>query len=473
MNFLIKLLLAILIVAGCFLSGFIYYRIGTVSLNFFEKNQPSITTDKQITGIGLETAKLSFNLEDQQSGLDLVQIKIEQDGKSTLIAKETFPQKTYSYSLPIELNAKNLGLKEGSAIIKASLFDRSFSVNSNSIEIPIKVRYGKPKIFSLTPQQNIAIGGMELVFYRAKNSSKTGVQVGENFFPGFQSMLLDDRFIKYDDVYFAFFALPYNFDKSKDKVQLVAKDDVGNSAYASFPHLVIPRKFKKVDIKLNDTLLDKVYSEVFPEFIDETNNQDSKNLLESNEINDKLAAFKLINENYRKFLLDKIFGILSRTENKKLSDWEWIRPMNAAPTSAFCEDRTYTYNGTPVSQSLHAGVDLADVGNSPVKAANSGKIVFAGSLGIYGEAIIIDHGFGMSSLYGHLSSINVSDGQLVSKGDVIANSGATGLAGGDHLHFELRLHTVPVYPIEWWDYSWVKAHMIDKIEATIKQLEIS
>jgi murein DD-endopeptidase MepM/ murein hydrolase activator NlpD len=98
-----------------------------------------------------------------------------------------------------------------------------------------------------------------------------------------------------------------------------------------------------------------------------------------------------------------------------------------------------------------------------VRSAQHGTVVFADDLGIYGSTVIVDHGLGLSTLYGHLSSISVNTGDSVTLETVLGRSGATGLAGGDHLHFEIRLWNTPVSPFEWWDSRWNKDHVDDKI----------
>lgn len=95
---------------------------------------------------------------------------------------------------------------------------------------------------------------------------------------------------------------------------------------------------------------------------------------------------------------------------------------------------------------LHTGVDIAAPIGTPVYAAAEGVVVHAGWLGAYGNAVIIDHGGGVSTLYGHLSSISVSPGQTVSQGELIGGVGSTGLSTGPHLHFEKRLQGTPVNP---------------------------
>jgi murein DD-endopeptidase MepM/ murein hydrolase activator NlpD len=95
----------------------------------------------------------------------------------------------------------------------------------------------------------------------------------------------------------------------------------------------------------------------------------------------------------------------------------------------------------------------------PVVAANSGRVVWARRLGIYGNCIVIDHGYGLQSIYGHLSEFGVKEGDMVAPGQEIGRSGSTGLAGGDHLHFSMQVDGVQVNPIEWWDEHWIKDHM--------------
>ena len=109
------------------------------------------------------------------------------------------------------------------------------------------------------------------------------------------------------------------------------------------------------------------------------------------------------------------------------------------------------------------GIDLASLAHSPVPAANTGKVVFSDYLGIYGNTIIIDHGFGLFSMYSHLSELNVQPGQKVSRGDIIARTGSTGLAGGDHLHFSMLVHATFVNPVEWWDPAWIENNVSSKI----------
>ncbi len=86
-------------------------------------------------------------------------------------------------------------------------------------------------------------------------------------------------------------------------------------------------------------------------------------------------------------------------------------------------------------------------------------MLYAAPLGIYGNCVILDHGQGVATLYGHLSSLAVKPGQEVKRGQELGRSGATGLALGDHLHFSVLVGGVFVNPAEWWDPHWVEDNL--------------
>jgi murein DD-endopeptidase MepM/ murein hydrolase activator NlpD len=142
-----------------------------------------------------------------------------------------------------------------------------------------------------------------------------------------------------------------------------------------------------------------------------------------------------------------------------------LRLPGAANRAGFADRRRYVYKGKQVDRQVHLGIDLASLANASVPAANGGKVVLADTLGIYGQTVILDHGFGLFSMYAHLSHIGVSQGQSVSRGDTIGKTGTSGLAGGDHLHFSMLVHGTFVNPLEWWDARWIDHNITSKIAA--------
>ena len=136
---------------------------------------------------------------------------------------------------------------------------------------------------------------------------------------------------------------------------------------------------------------------------------------------------------------------------------------NTQVESRFADQRTYFFGDKEIDRQVHLGFDLASVQQAPVHAANTGIVVFANFLGIYGNCVILDHGLGVQSLYAHMSSMAVKEGDKVEKGAEIGRTGVTGLAGGDHLHFTMLLQGTPVNPVEWWDSHWLQDRVLRKI----------
>ena len=136
---------------------------------------------------------------------------------------------------------------------------------------------------------------------------------------------------------------------------------------------------------------------------------------------------------------------------------------NAQVMSAFADRRTYEFDGEAVDQQDHLGFDLASVRQAPIPAANTGRVVLARYFGIYGNTVVLDHGYGLMSLYAHLSEIRVGVGDTVDRGQAVGTSGETGLAGGDHLHFTMLLNGLAVNPKEWWDDHWLRDRLGRKL----------
>jgi murein DD-endopeptidase MepM/ murein hydrolase activator NlpD len=175
-----------------------------------------------------------------------------------------------------------------------------------------------------------------------------------------------------------------------------------------------------------------------------------------------IETFIYVNTKMREDNDSTIREICKASNSRQLWEGTFLRMKNAAPMALFGDKRKYQYQGKAVGESIHMGVDLASTTNAPVEAANHGIVVYADYLGIYGNFVIIDHGFGFFTLYGHLNSIGVKKAQEVKKGDVIGHTGSSGLAGGDHLHFGMLVGGQFVNPQEWWDTHWIEDNVTKK-----------
>jgi murein DD-endopeptidase MepM/ murein hydrolase activator NlpD len=249
----------------------------------------------------------------------------------------------------------------------------------------------------------------------------------------------------------ALFAYPYNADPSTP-AQIVARDDAGNQSLANFTYKVFPKKFRTDTIALTDDFMNRVVPPIMAE------------TPEMSDAGSPLKNFLQINGPLRQIDAQRLLELAKHTAPTFLWKEPFLR-LPAKTEASFAEYRTYTYNGQVVDHQTHLGFDLAGLEHMPVRAANDGVVVFAGFLGIYGNAVVIDHGCGVQSLYGHMSSIAVKEGDAVKREQEIGRTGQTGLAGGDHLHFTILLDGMPVNPIEWWDPHWIHDRIQAKLES--------
>ena len=320
----------------------------------------------------------------------------------------------------------------------------------------VQVRLERPRIAPLSTFHYINLGGTEMIVYRASPPDvQSGVRVGDYEYPGFPAAGATAEGVKIADaaVRVAFFSLLWDQDVNTP-MYLFARDEAGNTARADFDYRVFPKPFKRSRIELDDRFLDRVV----PSILEGTS--------DVNPQGDTLQKFLAINGELRRKNTAKIASFGRQTSPEML--WRGIvfHPFtNSAVESAFADQRTYVYKGKEVDRQTHLGFDLARVANSPVVAANRGRILYADELGIYGNCVIIDHGMGVQSLYGHLSSIAVKAGDMVEKEQELGRSGMTGLAGGDHLHFTMLVDGRMVNPVEWWDQHWIQDRILRKLKA--------
>jgi murein DD-endopeptidase MepM/ murein hydrolase activator NlpD len=297
-----------------------------------------------------------------------------------------------------------------------------------------------------------------MVVYKATPADiASGVRVGDVEYPGFPAAGAGvegaDPAIKV-----AVFSLLYN-QPLNTPIVAFARDEAGNQAKATFVDNVFEKPFKKSRIEIDDKFINRVVPDILehaPELKMTAPPQDSPEML---------AAFLRVNGELRKINADQIAALVAKTSPKKLWDGPFVQLGNSQVEASFADHRTYIYKGKEVDQQTHLGFDLAVTQHVPVAAAAAGTIVNASWLGIYGNCVIIDHGLGVQSLYGHLMSFDVKVGDTVTRGQIVGKSDSTGLAGGDHLHFTLLVGGHMVNPVEWWDPHW----MADRVERKLRE----
>jgi len=412
----------------------------------FEK--PSFSSEGEIRTIGQSPINLTFT--DQKSGLSKTEISLTQDGKTYLLSTLTYPPGKYrTYKVNVVLDYGKLRLHEGPATLRISATDCALLSNSMAIDRPVMIDFGPPQIIPLNRQHHINPGGTCVISYRVSEPvTITGVFVDQRFFKAYPiSLAGQPSFITY-------LAVPMEAANRPVNIRIMAKDQGGNLSYTTVPYLLLNKTFRSDNMMLSESFL----QQKMPEFQTVYLALRGRSLLET---------FIYVNTKLREENFKTIQGLCTKSEPRQLWNDTFLRMKNASPMALFGDRRTYIYDGKPVGESIHGGVDLASTTQAPIEAANSGTVVFAGPLGIYGNVVVIDHGLGVFTLYGHLSSISVKMSQPVSRGSVIGTSGLSGLAGGDHLHFGIIVGDQFVNPQEWWDPHWIQDNVLRKMEVGI------
>jgi murein DD-endopeptidase MepM/ murein hydrolase activator NlpD len=278
------------------------------------------------------------------------------------------------------------------------------------------------------------------VVYKASETLiKSGVEVGDLWFSGFPME---------NGGYITLFAIPHDATK-ETSIALLGDDLAQNRATVKFHYRIKTKTFRTDTVQVNDDFLQRV----MPYFTDRDGSLGG----------DPLETFKKVNGDLRQTNEQTIRELCQWTAPQPLWSGAFLRLAASKTMSRFADYRIYTYGGEEIDRQFHLGVDLASVAMSPVEASNRGMVAYADELGIYGNTVLLNHGCGLFSMYGHLSRIDVRSGQMVERGETIGTTGSTGLAGGDHLHFSILVSGVYVNPVEWWDPHWIEDNISSKL----------
>ncbi len=411
---------------------------------FFEGDKPQINLQGTRSFIGKD-GEINFTVTDKGNGIRFINVWGEQGSLKKQLFSVTFPRNSYigavgplNDSRKINFDAQKEGFKDGAMTIFLETSDFSLRGwlrgNRSIAEKNITIDTVPPQIHILHSEKYISPGGTGIVIYRLSDKeSVNGATINDYFNPGF--LVGDGR----DDTYISFFALPYNTDKITTQT-ISATDKAGNTAVVPFATIFKKRHFKKDIINVTDGFLNRK----IPEF-----QQHYPKLA-----GDALHKYLYANNTIRKANNQKISELCKNPSATRLWQGKFSR-MAGSTRAGFADHRTYFYNKRAIDKQVHLGMDIASTRRAEVKAANAGKIVFGGYMGIYGNMVLIDHGQGVFSLYSHLSQINVVPGDSVSRKSIIGLTGTTGMAGGDHLHFSMLINGIFVNPKEWWDPRWI------------------
>jgi murein DD-endopeptidase MepM/ murein hydrolase activator NlpD len=334
-------------------------------------------------------------------------------------------------------------LRDGTATLIFEATSNDLLRRTASLARSVTVVTRPPAISVDSDQHYLYLGMADLATFNVSGGwTEAGVRVGDQTFrawpmPGGKTG------------FFSLFAFAWNMPPST--IPLVyasngAGNDVTSPISFQFPKKEQPR-YTVHDLQVSDGFIQKVITELDP-----------------NGSGDPVARFVKINTEMRRANNKTLSDLRFKTAGRFLWSQPFTRQTHSQAESTFADLRNYIYQGKKIDQQVHLGYDLAVTQHVGVEASNDGMVVHAAPLGIYGNCIVVDHGYGLQTIYGHLSHLDVHVGDIVKRGQVMGQSGQTGMAGGDHIHFAMQLDGVQIDPKEWWDSHWIQDHVARRVD---------
>lgn len=384
---------------------------------------------------------LTISLSDAGSGLKSLQVIARQGGKETTLTQKDFSGEKGS---DVVLNLEKAGLSDGSVELTIAVRDQALFPfgNGNRAQQALTLSLDRqpPQISLLSDITPLWQGGAATIVYKvSEETTRSGVEAGNLFFAGYRQG---------DGRYLCIVPLPAAASLATYAPKLLAVDRAGNETSVSPGLRLLSRKFPQAKINVSDAFI-AAKTEEFQALVPEGSG---------------VELFLKVNRDVRAENRKTLLELAAKSSATPLWSAPMLRMPRAKTTGAYAEARDYYHNGRLIDHQTHLGTDLASVAQAPILAANPGKVVFSGYFGLYGGCVILDHGLGVQTLYGHMSNVSAQVGQSVIRGEEIGRSGNTGMSGGDHLHFEILVGGVPVRPEEWMEEKWMAMYILGPMQ---------
>jgi len=391
--------------------------------------KPSLDIPASVTTIGRATP-ISVHVHDAR-GVNQLTATVEQNGARYQVWQTTNASSSAdnTFGFTVGLNSTPQ-LHDGPARLIIEATSGSMFHGTARMERNVNVITQAPVVSADSDQHYLYLGMADLATLNVTGSyNSAGVRVGDQTFrawpmPGGKPGM------------FSLFAFAWNMPSGTTPL-VFASNGAGNDVTSPLT-IVFPKKEQPVythhEIQVTDQFMQKVLGELDP-----------------NGTGDPVARFVKVNSEMRKANNKSLADLRFKTADRFLWSKPFTRQSHSQAEATFADERKYIYHGQNIDQQVHLGYDLAVTQHVGVEASNDGRVVWAAPLGIYGNCIVVDHGYGLQTIYGHLSRIDVHEGDTVARGQVMGLSGMTGMAGGDHVHFAMQLDGVQIDPKEWWD----------------------
>ena len=414
----------------------------TIAILLVRSATPVLDLPSPVTSIGQATS-VTLHVRDPR-GVRKAEAFVEQNGARFSVWQLAQPSgaadNTWSFVAGTKTTPQ---LRDGQARLIVEATSNDLLRKTAMLERDVAVVTQPPTVSVDSEQHYLYLGMADLATFNVSGSwTAAGVRVGDQTYrawpmPGGKPGL------------FSLFAFAWNMPPGTIP-QVFASNAAGNDVTSpitvQFPKKEQP-KYTVHDLQVSDAFLQKVVGELDP-----------------NGSGDLVARFVRINNEMRRANNKTLSDLRLKTADKFLFSQPFARQSHSQSEATFADLRNYIYQGKKIDQQVHLGYDLAVTQHVGVEASNDGRVVYAAPLGIYGNCIVVDHGYGLQTIYGHLSHIDVHEGDLVKRGQVMGQSGMTGMAGGDHIHFAMQLDGVQIDPKEWWDGHWIQDHVARRVD---------
>ncbi len=437
--------LGILLVLGVIIGGIIYLYNSTL----FERDVPVIELHSNDYWNLKDPLKITIN---DDSGVKSYKVTLKTADEEKPLNYEQLLEPLKSVSVDLEPIQSAYSMKDQSIKIIIEATDASkwnfFKGNSIKKVFELKIDKIKPKVNIIGNSYKITKGGAAIVVFKATDDNLKDVYIETSFDKQFNVQ----PFYK-EGYYISLLAWPVT--ENSFKATVVSTDRAGNVTKNYIPLYLKEKSYRVSNIKISDQFLKGKIAELAQQFE------------ETQGIENSLEQFKIINEDVRaknETLIHKVTSNIPDVMAKDFTINKMYPLKNAQVVANFGDYRKYSYDGHYISESYHLGLDLASNAMAEIKPQNSGDISYSDFNGLYGNMLIIHHGLGLYTLYGHCSSVNVNRGDFINKNINIANTGKSGYAMGDHLHFGVLVQGIEVRPAEWMDRTWIKLNITDIIK---------
>jgi len=438
-------------VVGLILGAVAIGAIGFMAFSpLFEREDPKLTLSHDSYWNFQDPIKVDV---EEVSGLKSFTATIVGPHEEWVVVDEATPSKVTKRSFQVLPPKGKRNAEAQSVVLKIEATDNSlwglFMGNTIKKEVTLVIDQRRPVLSVIASSYKIQKGGSAIVIFKAEDAQMASLKIETTIGKTF----IAQPFYK-KGYYASLLAWPVQSESFSATV--VARDKAGNETRGSVPLRLKDHAYKVSNIELSDAFLDGKIAElagVYEQTIG---------------VNDRLEQFRIINEKVRADNEKVIHAITAKVSNTMINDFKpvpFYPLVNGQKVADFGDHRIYSYKGQKdISNAYHMGLDLASIHMGAITSSNSGKVVFSQPNGIYGNLPIIDHGFGLYTLYGHCSETNVHEKDNVAMAQEIAKTGMSGYAMGDHLHFGILVQGIEVRPEEWMDSKWIADNITSIID---------